>query len=328
MPMMRARRRVVKSARAASLRDAALETAMSLPYNRRMPGAATLLALLSIVLWSFLALLSSRLAHVPALLVTGIALCIGGLVGVVKARQWKVPLRTFLVGLGGIFGYHVLLFAAFRHAPAVEANLMNYLWPLLIVLLSPLLLPGFSLRAHHVVGALLGIVGAGLIVTGGRLRPDTAYIAGYALAAAAALTWSCYSLLTKRLPPFSSAAVGGFCLSAGVLSLALCAALGQGGAVAALSGRDWLILAALGIGPMGAAFFTWDAALKKGDPRVIGSLSYVTPLLSTFNLVVIGGGALTWVSGVAMALIVAGALVGSLDLLRGLARRRGASAGS
>jgi drug/metabolite transporter (DMT)-like permease len=287
-----------------------------------MPFAATAFALASILLWSTLAVLSSQLAPLPSLLITGIALCIGGLVGVVKAREWRVPLVTFAVGCGGIFGYHVLLFAAFHLAPAVEANLINYLWPLLIVVLSPVFLRSYPLRPHHYAGALLGIIGAGMIVTGGRLTLDLAHLGGYLCAAAAALTWACYSLLTKRLPAFSSAAVGGFCLSAGALSLALFALTGPTAAFTALSGRDWLILAALGLGPMGTAFFAWDAALKRGDPRVIGSLSYLTPLLSTFNLVVIGGRPFTWVSAAAMVLIVVGAAVGSLDLFRSIARKR------
>jgi drug/metabolite transporter (DMT)-like permease len=73
----------------------------------------------------------------------------------------------------------------------------------------------------------------------------------------------------------------------------------------------------LGVGPLGAAFFTWDAALKRGDPRIIGSLTYITPLTSTVVLVLVGGRSFTWVSALAMLLIISGALLGSLDLLRG-----------
>ena len=111
-----------------------------------MPLSATLLALTSILLWSFLAFLGARVNHVPPFLVVGIALCVSGLVGVIRLRAWRVPLKTFAVGVGGIFGYHFLYFSALQQAPAVEANLMNYLWPLLIVLLSPLFLPGYKLR--------------------------------------------------------------------------------------------------------------------------------------------------------------------------------------
>jgi drug/metabolite transporter (DMT)-like permease len=139
------------------------------------------------------------------------------------------------------------------------------------------------------------------------------------LAAGAAFTWASYSLLTKRLPPFPTAAVGAFCLASGLLSLAAYW-IGNPGAAqpVELTRSDWISLILLGAGPMGAAFFTWDAALKRGDPRVIGSLAYLTPLTSTVVLVLLGGHTLTWASGLAMCLIVSGAVIGSLDLFRPL----------
>jgi len=279
-----------------------------------MPAAATILALATIFLWSFLAYLGARVNHLPPFLVVGIALCVSGLIGTIRIRLWRVPPVTFLVGIGGIFGYHFLYFSAFKYAPPVETNLMNYLWPLLIVLLSPLFLPGYPLRLHHLIGAIVGLAGAGLILTGGQLSLDLANLKGYLLAAGAALTWASYSLMTKRLKPFPTAAVGGFCLASGVLSLA---AYGLGSPQSVeLTRTDWVSLILLGAGPMGAAFFTWDAALKRGDPRVIGSLAYLTPLTSTLVLILLGGRNLTWVSALAMFLIVSGAIIGSLDLFR------------
>jgi drug/metabolite transporter (DMT)-like permease len=285
--------------------------------------AAILLALLSILVWSSLALLNSRVNSLPPFLAVGVALCVGGLVGIVRAREWRVSPLTFAVGVGGIFGYHALLFAAFRIAPSVEVNLINYLWPLLIVVLSPLYLRGFRLGPRHLAGAALGLSGAALIVSGGRFGLDAAYLPGYLLAAAAALAWASYSLLTKRLPPFPTGAVGGFCLVSGLLSLGvyfLSSAAPGGARAAAPAPLDWLYLALLGIGPMGGAFYAWDAALKRGDPRVIGALSYLTPLLSTLNLVLLGGKRLSALSIAAMSLIVAGAVVGSLDVLKAAAK--------
>lgn len=283
-----------------------------------MSRSATLFALVTISLWSFLAYLASRLSHLPPFLVVGIALCIGGMVGIYQIRNWRVPIKTFLVGLGGLFGYHFLLFTAFQYAPTVEANSINYLWPLLIVLLSPVYLPGYKLKPHHIFGALIGLAGAGLVLSGGHLSLDMANLKGYLLAAAAALVWASYSLLTKRLPPFPTAAVGGFCLSSGIISLGLYGLgnLGSARLPASLSLQDWLFLILIGIGPMGIAFFTWDAALKRGDPRIIGSLTYITPFCSTLVLVLLGGRSLSWVSGIAILLIVGGAVVGSWDTIR------------
>jgi drug/metabolite transporter (DMT)-like permease len=290
---------------------------------RGMPSIA--LALAAVVIWSSLAFLNSRVNTIPSFLAVGIALCVGGLVGLIKVREWRVPPKTFAVGVCGIFGYHALLFAAFTLAPAVEVNLINYLWPLLIVLLSPVFLKSFRLGPRHIVGALLGFAGALLVVSGGSLKIDSSALPGYMLAAAAALIWACYSLLTKRLPPFPTGAVGGFCLISGLLSLGLYYLELRGpGAVpaASLSSLDWLFLVLLGLGPMGGAFYAWDAALKRGDPRVIGALSYLTPLLSTVNLVMLGGKKLSPIAGIAMSLIVAGALVGSWDVIKAALRIR------
>lgn len=290
--------------------------------------AAIMLALLSILVWSSLAFLNTRVNALPPFLSVGVALCVGGLVGLFRAREWRVPPRTFAVGVGGIFGYHALLFAAFKVAPAVEVNLINYLWPLLIVVLAPAFLRGFRLGPKHIVGATLGLAGAALIASGGTLRPDAAYLPGYLLAAAAALAWASYSLMTKRLPPFPTGAVGGFCLASGLLSLGVYffgLTTSPGMPPPSLEALDWLFLILLGLGPMGGAFYAWDAALKRGDPRIIGALSYLTPLLSTLNLVLLGGKSLSPLAGIAMALIVAGAAVGSFDAIKtafsGLRRR-------
>jgi drug/metabolite transporter (DMT)-like permease len=283
-----------------------------------MPTSAIFLSLSTIILWSFLAFLVSKINHIPSSIIVGVALLIGGVVGMVKIREWKVPWKTLVVGIGGIFGYHYLYFSAFKYAPAIEASLMNYLWPLLIVLLSPLYLPGYRIRAHHLLGALSGLIGAVLIITGGRFSLDIVNIRGYLLAAGAALVWSSYSLLTKRLPPFPSSAVGSFCFFSGLLSLSTyLLAPGPSSSLIRLSAQDWIYLIILGLGPMGLAFFTWDMALKRGDPRIIGSLTYLTPLLSTINLIVLGGRIMSVVSVLAMVLIIVGAVIGSLDLFRG-----------
>ena len=282
------------------------------------PMTAVLLSLVTILIWSTLAVLGSRLGHLPPFLSVGLALVVSGLVGLIRVKDWKVPMSTLAVGIGGIFGYHALLFTAFRFAPAVEVNLLQYLWPLLIVVLSPLYLRGYRLALHHVAGSLLGLAGAALVITGGKLKLESANLPGYLLALGAAFTWSSYSLLTKRVRPFPTGAVGGFCLASGVLSLGLFAldVVVFGAPVPSITAKDSASLLLLGLGPMGAAFYTWDAALKRGDSRIIGALAYLTPLLSTLNLVLWGGKRLSGISTAAMGLIVLGAAVGSLDLFR------------
>ena len=274
-----------------------------------------LLALGAIALWGTLAALGVALAHVPPFLLTGLALCVGGLLALPLSRfevsRWRVPLPTLALGVGGLFGFHFLLFMALRLAPPVQANLINYLWPLFMVLLSPWLLPGMRLQAVHIAAALLGFAGAALVIVGdpaGAGQQAGGWSWGYLLALMSALVWAGYSLLTRRVPHFPTAAIGGFALVSGLLSL-LCHALLE--PAIALTGRDMLLIGALGLGPMGAAFFLWDMALKRGDTRQIGILSYLTPLASTGVLVLVGDRAFTWNIGLAALMIVGAALLGT-----------------
>ena len=271
---------------------------------------ANLYALGAIALWASLASLGVSLTHVPPFLLTGVALIIGSVPAwpfvLRDPSQWRIPLRTLALGVYGLFAFHFLLFIALRHAPPVEANLVNYLWPLFIVVLSPVVLPGVALRLPHVLAALLGFGGAAIAIAGGRELSGT-LAWGYLPALAAAFIWSTYSLLTKRVAAFPTTAIGLFGLVSGVLSL-LCHAVLEPSV--ALQPRDWGLLVLLGVGPLGASFFLWDKALKLGDARHIGILSYITPLASTALLMVVSGRPFSWSIALATTMVVAAAAIG------------------
>jgi len=280
---------------------------------------AQLFALGAIALWVSVASLGVLLKHLPPFLLTGLSLLIGGLLAVPQVLrdppQWRIPLSTLALGIYGLFGYHFMLFMALRLAPAVEANLINYLWPLLMVMLAPVLLKKMSLRPIHLGAALLGFGGAALAILGAASSVDALpspgsadRLAGYLAALAAAFMWSSYSLLTQRVAAFPTAAIGLFALVSGLLSLLCHWALE---APTSLSLRDGLLLALMGLGPLGGAFYLWDKALKLGDARQIGILSYLTPLGSTAMLILVTGRQWSWSIALAALMIMLAALLGT-----------------
>ena len=272
---------------------------------------ADLFSLGAIFLWASLASLATLLSNVPPFLLTGVGLIIGALVSLPALRSgitpWKIPVKTLLIGVYGLFGYHFMLFLALQTAPAVEANLVNYLWPLLIVLLSPIFTKSLSLNFRYVLAALSGFAGAVLAITsGGSGFGFSSIEVGYFFALAAAVIWATYSLATTKVPRFPTPAIGLFALVSGVLAIGAHFLFEP---AASISTGDWLLLVVLGVGPLGGAFYLWDAALKIGDPRRIGLLAFLTPLLSTALLVVVSGNSLSWQLLVATGLIVGGALL-------------------
>jgi drug/metabolite transporter (DMT)-like permease len=282
---------------------------------------ATLIGFSAVLMWALLALLTASSGAVPPFQLLALTFGIATVVGVAASSlrggllvHLRQPWPVWLLGVGGLFGYHVFYFLAMRSAPAVEASLIAYLWPLLLVVFSALL-PGERLRWYYLAGCVLGLAGAALLVTRGKgLDFDPRHALGYLSALACALIWAGYSIGSRRFGQVPTDAVVGFCAVTAVLAvpchLAFEATVWPDG------WGQWLAVLALGVGPVGAAFFAWDIGVKRGDIQALGAISYASPLLSTLLLIAAGLAPLDGVVMVACLLIVAGAVLAANGLLR------------
>jgi drug/metabolite transporter (DMT)-like permease len=284
--------------------------------------AATAIGFTAVLMWALLALLSVASGNVPPFQMSAITFLLGGLVG---AATWpfrpgavlalKQDWRVWALGVGGLFFYHAVYFMAIKRAPAVEVSLLAYLWPLLIVVFSSFL-PGEKLRSHHVAGVVLGLAGAALVITRGNVSGLAASFGiGHALALACAVIWAAYSVLSRRFAKVPSDAVAGFCLVTAVLSV-VCHLLFETTQWPQAT-SEWLAIAALGILPLGAGFYTWDLGVKQGDIMVLGALSYAAPILSTLVLLGFGMTESHWSIFAACGLVVGGAVLAAKDMLVG-----------
>nr|WP_321249317.1 EamA family transporter [uncultured Ruegeria sp.] len=282
---------------------------------------ATAIGFIAVLLWSLLALFTVGSTPTPPLLLNAVCFSIGGTLGLIWTwatgglqQLGRVPWTTYLFGTLGLFGYHALYFSALRMAPAAEAGLIAYLWPLLVVLLSGLL-PGERLHIGHLIGACFGFAGAALIIAGGGSTGfQVQHLPGYALALMCALTWSGYSVLSRRLGDTPTSSVAVFCIAAAIASGALHLAVEE--TVWPATAFGWASILALGLGPVGLAFYVWDIGVKRGDIQILGTASYAAPLLSTLALVLAGIAAPSWGLAVAALLITGGATIAAWASLK------------
>jgi drug/metabolite transporter (DMT)-like permease len=272
---------------------------------------ATLIGFVAVLLWALLALLTVGSSPVPPFQLSAMCFGIGGGLGLIWLGATDgftglrvVPLRVYLFGTAGLFGYHALYFSALRIAPAAEAGLIAYLWPLLIVLLSGLL-PGERLRGGHITGAVIAFGGAALIVISGTNGFAAQNLPGYGLALLCAITWAVYSVGSRRFGAVPTGSVAVFCLTTAILSALMHLAVET--TVWPDGSFGWVAIVALGLGPVGLAFFVWDVGVKRGDIQLLGVASYAAPLLSTLALIAAGIATPSWSLLIATGLITGGA---------------------
>jgi len=282
-------------------------------------SSATLIGFTAILMWSLLSLLTVASGTVPPFQLAAMTFAVGGTLGAATwlfrpaaARALKQPWQVWTLGVGGLFGYHALYFLALRLAPPAEAQLVSYLWPVLIVLLSALL-PGERLRLHHIAGAVIAFCGTVVLFAGRGIALTGAHLPGFAAAFVAAFVWATYSVLSRRFADVPSDAVVGFCLVTAVLAT-ISHALFEHTHWPENSGQ-WLAVVALGIGPVGAAFYVWDIGMKRGDIRVLGVGSYLAPLLSTLFLVLAGYAVASSSLLVAALLVAGGGVIAAKDMV-------------
>jgi drug/metabolite transporter (DMT)-like permease len=285
------------------------------------PALATAIGSIAILSWGLLALFTAATGAIPPFQLNAMCFAIGGGLGLMvmaaqprRRHALRQKWSVYAFGIGGLFGFHALFFAALKLAPPAEAALINYLWPLLIVLFSGLL-PGERLKGIHVAGALIGFSGV-VVLSGGAGAGDLGlYWPGYLCAIGSALFWSGYSVLSRRFAAVPTDAVTGFCIGAALLGVITHLAFET--TVWPADFVQWAAVVALGLGPIGAAFYAWDIGCKHGDIRLLGVGAYSAPVLSTLTLILAGFAQASVNLWAACALIVGGALLASLDKLRG-----------
>ncbi len=225
------------------------------------------------------------------------------------SRRVRLPwpdFRLTLLGIFGIFGYHAIYFLALDHAPLVEGAILTTTWSFWIVVFSALIIK--KRLSLPVLGiALIGLFGAGLVVSGGKgLHFDAQYLVGYGLALACGLIWSSFSVALAYLKPTRDF------MPAFTVVAALCSAVIYFITYPGHLPETKALLSAvyLGLVPLGLSFTLWNRAVTTGNMTLIGYITYLTPPLAVMLAALVRGSAVSSSAVAGMVVILGAAFVG------------------
>ena len=255
---------------------------------------ATLAAAGSILLWCASGVCFARgarllgpMAYLTLMTATGVITVV--LLQIFRGQPFadlvRLPLRVMVAGFWGVAFYTVILALAFGIAPERDigqVNLLNYLWPVWIVLLSAVLIREKTRLLTTTAGAILGF--AGIVVARGPaeiLRVPENPLPLF-LALLGGFLWACYSVLLRRwwIPAEQGGTAFHFTLCA-LMAAAVAAIRGEWQGLPSIGAEAlfWILFG--GIGPVGLAYHWWEIGIKRGHVPLISTLAYFIPIGST-----------------------------------------------
>lgn len=278
----------------------------------------TLSGLIAIALWSLFGVLFIYVKALPPFEILTIVFILGyaAFTAVQMARNediksyWCQPVKYYLFWLSGAGLYTILIYTAFKFAPIFEANILNYLWPILLVVFSAMI-ARVRLPLYRIAGLLMGFIGAALM-----FLPERSGFAfgnfgwGHLLAAAAGVCWALYSAFTRKylFPVGFQAPV--FLIFAGIC-LVIHLIFEQ---TVMPNAMQWTFLLLLSVSRI--SYVLWDYGMKHGNVTLLASVSYFLPLISSVLLMVFGEKPGQPEIALSAVLVIAGCLIVNANKIR------------
>jgi drug/metabolite transporter (DMT)-like permease len=272
---------------------------------------------LAVLLWSFSALYIGWTSQAPPFLLAALSSIIGSiyffLTCLANPAKFSFAIRqkweVWALFFSAVVFYRALYLTSLKLAPIVEANLLNYLWPLFIILFSALI-DHIRLSKKVYLGAVFCFAGA--VCIGISKKGNLSFEAGHILAIGGALTWAIYSIMTSRLSSAPIGMIGLMHVIAVCVFLVLHIVFEQTTNVWNLPLLCWIGVTGLGLA-MSLGYNLWHEAMRYGNRETLAVVGYYTPLLSTLWLILFGDQQITSWVWLAIVLIIGGSLFSRLN---------------
>lgn len=254
------------------------------------PWHSTLIGCLAPITWATVAMMVVMVGDAPPLEMLTVMMATAAITAFLLSRiraisfssLFQQPIGFYLTGTGGLFGFFICQFLAFRNAPPVEVFILINLWPLMMLALTFLMYKDVPNR-WHIFFSLAGVFGVVAVAWPNGFRGFSFnYYSGLLLGLAASFFWAGYSVINRRYRnvPLDAIAVifAMVALLAGISHLLL-------EETVLLSLKQWLLLSIIGFGPEGLALYAWSHGVQNGDLRTLSVVSYLSPILGALLLI-------------------------------------------
>ena len=252
---------------------------------------ATIIGQLGLLMWGLLAVFTVVVTNIPTFEILSIVFTVSFITGIaysyIKGEEnpiKKHPKYMWFIGFLGIFCNDALYIQSFKYAPPEQADLINYLWPLMVILFSSVL-PKEKFLIKYVISAVIAFTGIYLLLCGGE-GFHYEFLPGYGFAFLAASCWAIFTLFSRGNNQNKSIAVTAIYCGIAAVGSFVSHCVSEVFIMPTLS--QSIILVIMGVTTHSLAYIFWDFGIKKGNFRLLSILSYANPIISIFFLVLLG----------------------------------------
>ena len=275
---------------------------------------ATLVGLTGPIAWSLIPLLTYYIKHIDPVLVMSVVFLMFFAIDLLRQiisrsviNPLKQPLNFYVVGIIGIFGFHIFYFSALRLAPIMPVFLIVNTTSICIIIYSKIL-HNIEIRPNHILAFLINFSAICLIaVSKASEEFSMHHLIGYGMAFLAANCWAFYSVKNRDFDaPISATSY--VILFSGILSLVAYEVFSDFTLIN-ISNYDLIFLLVLALWPVGYSLYFWVYGVRHGDIRVLAAMALINPVLGSMWLIIAGIEEFSWIVLISLILILIGSFI-------------------
>ena len=229
-----------------------------------------------------------------------------------KVFSYSKKILLVLFALGFLdFIFYLLLYYGYHNGNSLEVLVIQYTWPIFIVVLSLIILKeDFTKRKLFAV--ILGFIGVSLVITKGDISSfSLESIDVLLIVMLSAFCFALFSVLSKKVTINATNAVMVYFFAASIYSFISMQTFSN---FTVPQGKDWISILVNGILINGISYVFWIKGLKIFDASKVAPFTFIIPILSAFFLILVFDEPILLVYFIGLAFVIAAGLINSLKL--------------